>query len=96
MGKSRTRNAENVAIAAKNAPNTEPLGTFHLAKNSVCAVFLQTALPNILDYTYDLRITRRFFFMTTTAIVTAATSPGQLKAEIVRIRQSFDRPLPMK
>lgn len=36
--------------------------------------------------------------MTTTAAVTpnATLSPGELKAQIVRIRQGFDRPLPTK
>lgn len=34
--------------------------------------------------------------MTATVIVTTTTSPGELKAEIVRIRQGFDRPLPVK
>lgn len=36
--------------------------------------------------------------MTTTAVITtnAPLSPGELKAEIVRIRQGFDRPLPVK
>ncbi len=33
----------------------------------------------------------------TTAVTSNATlSPGELKAQIVRIRQGFDRPLPVK
>ena len=34
--------------------------------------------------------------MTTTATYSTALSPGELKAQIVRIRLGFDRPLPAK